>query len=113
MGGGEEVELAMENSLHAGVGDVVEISISDSAMLKAVFVIYMVPVIGLIAGALIGQNLAPSVSMDPTTLSPLLGFAFLGVALLAVRIIGRRLGKLRQYLPRMVRIVKKSEPCPN
>ena len=66
LGGGKEVEIQVQNTLSASVGDLVELSISDSAFLKAVFVVYMVPVFFLMAGALLGNALAPGWGMDPS-----------------------------------------------
>ena len=108
-GGGQEMDLTVENRLKAEVGDTVEVSISDKAMLKAVFLVYMVPVIGLIVGAFLGEYLAPRYGMDNAVMSPLLGLGLMGVAFVVVRVVGRRLGTLKEYLPRMVRIVKKDE----
>ena len=101
--------MKVENSLNAAIGDMVEIEVSDTAFLKATFVIYMIPVFGLFLGAGLGQYFAPVFSFDASTWTPILSITFLFLSFIIVKIMGNYLGKKTLYQPRMRRIVTK---CP-
>jgi sigma-E factor negative regulatory protein RseC len=57
-GGGAHMEVQARNTLEAQVGDVVTISIRSGSFLKLTFIIYMVPILALVGGALVGYWLA-------------------------------------------------------
>ena len=88
------------------MGDLIVLSVSSSAVLKVSFLLYVFPILLMIGGAVIGQNLAPRLQMDPSTLSLLTGLLFFLVAFVFVRLSSNRMGKKNEYRPRIVRIIK-------
>ena len=108
MGGGKEMEIAVDNSLGASPGDRVMVRVSDSAFLKATFLVYMVPVIGLFIGALIGQSLGTRWGYDPDGFSALFGISSLIVTFAVVRVFANRLGQQEKYQPKIIKIVSKT-----
>ena len=75
-GGGRDMEVKAINSAGASVGDRIVLSFETASLLKATFLIYVFPIILMIAGAVLGQVLAPLIEFSPSGLSVLLGFAF-------------------------------------
>ena len=59
---GKAMLIEVANDLQAKVNDHVEISVPEGSLLKLSFLVYFVPILALIAGALGGSVLAPSSS---------------------------------------------------
>ena len=87
----------INNSLQANVGDKVEIAIPRSSITKASMIVYFVPLVGLILGALIGQNLFNS---EATTIVSSIGGFILGLAV--THFYNQRLADSQEYQPKMV-----------
>jgi sigma-E factor negative regulatory protein RseC len=87
------------------VGDRIVLSVSSAAVLKVSFLLYVFPILLMIVGAVIGQNLGPRLQMDPSILSLLTGLLFFLMAFVFVRLGSNRMGKRDEYRPRIVRII--------
>ncbi|MBW1990240.1 MAG: SoxR reducing system RseC family protein [Deltaproteobacteria bacterium] len=109
MGGGKEVEFLVKNTLDAAPGDRVAVGVSDASFMKATFLVYFVPMMGLVAGALLGNRLAAGTSLDPEAAAVLLGLAGFAVTFAAVRLLANKLGAKTQYQPYMAKILKRAE----
>ena len=109
MGGGKDMFFEVENTMNAQLGDQVKVRVSDKAFLKAIFLVYVIPMIAFIAGAFLGNNMGESFGMNPSAASALAGFGVMGVVFAGVRVIGNRLGQNASYKPRMIGIVAKAE----
>ena len=81
------------------------LSVSSAAVLKVSFLLYVFPILLMIVGAVIGQNLGPRLQMDPSMLSLLTGLLFFLMAFVFVRLGSNRMGKRDEYRPRIVRII--------
>lgn len=105
LGGGKEMEVEAINVAGARIGDQVVIGFETASLLKASFLIYIFPILGLIAGAAVGEAIAPYFSMNKS-LSALLigGFAFF-LCYLFIRKKGNELAKNRSYRPKVIRIL--------
>ncbi len=103
-GGGMEMEVEALNSADARVGDRIVLKIETASLLKASFLLYVFPILAMIAGAVLGQALAVMRGTDPSGLSALFGFLFFALAFLVIRITGRRLSKNASYKPSIVKI---------
>lgn len=110
MGGGKEMEVSVVNLLGAKAGDRVVLKMDTSPLLKATFLIYLVPVLMLLAGAAAGQLLAKAAGSDSSVPSALLGFGALAAGLFIVRTAGRRLSERAEYRPRVFRVIGRSTP---
>lgn len=108
-GSGKEMEVEAFNSAGAKVGDRIVLSIQTASLLKATFLIYIFPIISMLAGAFWGQKIGlDSGSQDPSGFSALMAFLFLGLAILVVKFVGKAMSLKREYIPTIVRIVKHS-----
>lgn len=96
---GKTAVVAAANEIRADVGDSVTIDMADKKVLGAAFLVYIVPLIALIAGYFIGYAVFKSEL-------PSVGIAFLLMAVTFGIIIlcDKRLKK--RYTPRIVSIIK-------
>ena len=105
LGGDVDMEVEAMNTAGGAVGDRVLLALPSSSVVKMAFLVYMIPVICLVAGAVAGSRLASSLSLNSELTA--LGLAALGfaVAFLVVRKIGQAMGKKREYRPEIVKVL--------
>lgn len=97
------------NALGAVVGDRVKLATSSSAFLRSSFFLYVVPLIGLVLGAIIGQLVGERLEgVDPDLLSAVIGVAFLVGTFLLIRVGSRALPK-ENYMPNIAEILPGGE----
>ena len=103
-GGGKEMEVEAINTADARVGDRIVLNIKTASLVKATFLLYVFPILAMIAGAALGQVVASMRGVDPSGLSALTGFLFFGLAFIVIRITGRRLANKSGYQPEIIKI---------
>ena len=106
---GRDMTVTALNIVSARPGDRVRLEIATGAFMKVMFLLYIVPVMALLAGALIGLALAGD---SAAAVGALIAF-ILAVAFVRQR--GRRMGTMDAYQPRIVKIVRRraaDEPQP-
>lgn len=108
VGGGKEMEVEAMNHAGARVGQRVVLSFDTSPLLKATFLLYVFPIIAMIVGAFVGQQLAPNFNFDTSFLSAIFAFLFFGLTLLFVRSKGNKLAKKDEYRPKIIRVISQS-----
>ncbi len=98
------------NPLGARVGDQVKLATSTKSFLQSSFMLYIVPLIALIIGAitgnLVGEHLVTGI--DPNLLAALIGTAFLVGSFLIIRVGSRAIPK-EAFMPRIIAIIPESE----
>ena len=101
LGGGTERKITAFNQVGATVGDRVIITIGSGAFIKASLVVYLLPVLALVIGALLGEKYSSqiSASVSPEMVSVLTGVACLGVSFGAIRLFTNRLSQNQKYYP--------------
>ncbi|RJQ81476.1 MAG: hypothetical protein C4519_08900 [Desulfobacteraceae bacterium] len=104
-GSGKSQEVEAINDAGARVGDHIRLSINSGAMLKATFLLYLFPILCMIAGGGLGNWAAPYFQADPSTVAAIAALLCFGMALLIVRAGGRHLGGKEAYRPRIIRII--------
>lgn len=108
--GGETSNMLVEVEDPIGVrpGQTVEISMETASFLQTTFLTYMVPVIALLAGALLGKYLGPDMGLSETG-AAVLGALVLGAAaMFAALTLGRKMGEKDNFRPKIRRIIKSS-----
>jgi sigma-E factor negative regulatory protein RseC len=109
VGGGGEAEVVANNAANARVGDRVVISFQTGSLLKAMFLLYLFPILCLLAGAVIGNNYADTLHFDSSVFSAIIGFLFFGVAVVFVINKGNQMATKDEYQPKIIRILKRGE----
>ena len=104
-----EMIVQVENSLNAKAGDRVVIGFDAAPMLKLSFMLYILPVIFLISGAVIGQHLSPAMNMDESPASILVGLAFFALSFVVVRLFNNRYANKKEFKPFMVRFARTTD----
>jgi len=103
--GDKEMRVEVENELHAREGDSVEVSMPTRSVAKMALVVYLGPVVALIAGAFIGDAVGRSFQFD-SPLAPVIGGAvLLAASLLALKGFDRFAQSRPEYHPHMTRIL--------
>jgi sigma-E factor negative regulatory protein RseC len=103
-GSSSEMEVEAINTADAQVGDRIVLNINTSSLFKATFLLYVFPILSMIAGAVLGQVVAIMRGSDPSGLSALFGFLFFGLAFVVIRITGRRMSSNDSYKPEIIKI---------
>ena len=98
---GKKRKVEVINTTRARVGDKVLITIRTASLLKATFLLYLFPILCMLAGASIGHFGAHLVGMTPA----MGGFTCLFTAFIYVRLKGNRLSEQTQFKPRISRIL--------
>lgn len=102
---GESMAVEAYNQAGGQVNDRVKVVTSTKNFLQSSFLLYIVPIIGLLIGAGIGQTIAegrPGM-IDPSLLSALIGSLFLVMTFVAIRFFTRKV-KREKFMPTIVSI---------
>lgn len=102
--------VEVRNDLQARVGDDVEISIPSRSLIKMGILVYLLPVLGLILGAYVGNAFSTPLDLDSNLASFLGGALALGVSFGVLKKIDRKAQKKPEYHPRMKRILISAVP---
>jgi sigma-E factor negative regulatory protein RseC len=83
-------------------------------VLKASFLVYILPVLGLVIGSVIGQRYSTEIwaGGDPETVSVLTGLFFLAVSFLSIRVFNSRFGASQKYYPVIEKVLDRSHGDP-
>lgn len=106
LGGGKEMEVEAINAAKARPGDQVLLTLEDQSLVKLSFLVYMFPILALIAGAALGQKVAPLAGLNSELSSFGLGSIFFGLAFLIVRKKDKKLERTGATIPRVARIIR-------
>ena len=102
---GKEMKVEAINSVGAREGDRIVLSFKTASLMKATFLLYVFPIICMIAGAVVGQKMAPRWGYNPSSLSAAVGFLFFFVAIFIIKIRANRMARKREYKPEIIRIM--------
>jgi len=109
----KSMKVEVLNPLGAKPGERVVLTFDTGSLLKATFLLYILPIAGLLAGAIIGNHLAGQWALGAgprSGFSALIGFCGLCLTLLFVRKKGNQLGRRQRYRPRITRVLKSFPP---
>ena len=99
------MEVQALNVAGAQVGDRILLQIETGAVLKVSFLLYVFPILLMLAGAVVGQVLAPVFDLNPSGLSAAAGLGCFLFSFFLIRRTGNRLASQKTYRPRVVRII--------
>lgn len=105
--GQKVTQLKVLNSLGAKPGDEVLLGMADNALVTGSLLVYMIPLVMLLLGALAGEGLAGHLGMDAELMPIVGGAAGFALAVLLVRILLQKTSAGLQMQPVMLRILAK------
>ena len=105
----KEQIVQVSNTINACEGDRVVIGFKTAPLLKLTFMLYIFPIILLIAGAAIGQSLAPRFEADPSVASLLAGLTCFALSFAIIRRISNTLSNNKEFKPFLIRISRQKE----
>ena len=106
LGGGKEMEVEAINAAQARPGDQVLLTLEDQSLVKLSFLVYLFPILALLAGAALGQKLASFFTINPEMASFGLGAIAFGLAFVLLKFKDRKLERTGQTIPKVARIIK-------
>lgn len=96
------------NIADAKEGDLVSISLDSGTALKNAAILYLTPVAGLLAGAILGTQLNESLAISETSASIAFGFSGLCLGFIIAIVISILLAKNKRNIPIISHIIKSS-----
>ncbi len=106
----KEMIVKVDNTISACIGDRVAIGFRTGPLLQLTFMLYVFPIILLMAGAAIGQAAAPVFNTDQSLTSIFTGISCFAVAFIIIRKLNNKLASQKKYMPFLIRIVQKNPP---
>ena len=101
-GGGANAEIWARNTVGAEAGDVVTISMRGSSLLKASFFVYMLPIIAIIGGIVLGHLLSRLIPVDENVLVGLFGLLAFSGAFVWLKKQGDKFSKKQEFTPEII-----------
>ena len=98
--------LELDNPLGAHEGDTVRLTISESAVIKASAILYLLPALCLIGFALLGNAMSSRLSVSSDGGAVIGALAGLGIGFFATWAMARRAEKDRRIVPVITSVVK-------
>lgn len=106
-------QILIKNTLDASVGDELIIGIDDNALVKGSLLIYAMPVILLLLGALVGEFWAKSNNLNAELVSIIGGCLGFGLSMFFIRSILSRSRLHAEINPHMLRVSHKASNAHN
>ncbi len=99
--------VEVQNPLAAEVGEQVRIATTTKSFLQSSFLLYIVPLVALVIGAIAGMLVGESISagLDPNLLSAIFGVFFMCGSFVILRVGSSVLNK-ESYMPKIIEILK-------
>lgn len=109
--GADEGLMEALNNVDARAGDTVRVALKPYAYLKGTALVYGVPSLMLIIGAVAGKEYLPGLfpSLDPDLASAAGGFGLFTIGFLVMKIVTARLSAKKDYIPVIEEIISRKQ----
>ncbi|MGB5823082.1 MAG: SoxR reducing system RseC family protein [Proteocatella sp.] len=104
----KEINITAKNDLGAKVNDKVNLLIETPDLLKAVIIVYLIPLVALLAGVGISTYVTKLMGIDGETISIIVGLACTALSYMIVKNKDAKLKKTKKYEPAIVEILGQS-----
>mgnify|MGYP001819143353 FL=1 len=102
---GKVMEVDAINGAGAREGDRILLHFETASLMKACFLLYLLPVVFMLMGAVLGHWLALKASMNVSLLSAVFGFLSLFLSFVMIRSKANALGNNDAYKPKIIKIL--------
>ena len=105
---GESSEIEAMNPIHAKVGQAVKVSIKPQVYLKGTMLVYGIPLVALIAGAIFGKNIGETYfsGTNSDLIAAIAGFGALILSFLLIKVWTRSFETKTEYKPVIEEIIE-------
>ncbi len=100
----KEGEVTAVNLAGAHPGDAVTVGFESGSLIKISMLLYLFPVICMIAGAILGAHLAPGYGMEESSAAALFSFGAFFVSFVCIRLASGRISGDAKYQAKVIRI---------
>jgi positive regulator of sigma E activity len=104
--GGNKMVIKAVNQAQAREGDVVVLYLNTGAKFKCIAIVYLLPVFGILAGALSSNYLSGLIGLDPSWGMALFTIIGVGTAIVLMRFLANRMASQERFTPIVKRIVR-------
>jgi len=101
----KDLELILANSVAAKVGDIVQLTMAETAIIKASAILYLTPAVCLMLGAAVGYYMAGITGWSPDPSSAVGSIAGLLVGLMFSWIISKQVAGKKTFMPRLTSVI--------
>jgi positive regulator of sigma E activity/YHS domain-containing protein len=113
LGGSSKMVIKAMNSAGAGIGDLVSITLKSGTVVQSAAIFYLIPLIGLIFGAVLGSTSNLGLPLSETAAGILFSFAGLALGFLITAVITRWLSAKQDFTPVITRVIKSGFRAPD
>ena len=103
---GKRMEVLAINQAGARKGDRILMQFETASLMKACFLLYILPVGCMLVGAILGHWAALSLGIDTSIFSAFSGFGALFLSFAVIRSHANRLGQRDAYKPKIMKVLK-------
>lgn len=98
----KDIMLVARNNVNANVGDMVEVSMATGGVLSAAFIMYVIPLVGLFVGLMLGQFLFSG----NDGLVALVGVLIMALAFFIIKLNDKKFLKNEKYTAQILTILQ-------
>ncbi|MDH8677128.1 SoxR reducing system RseC family protein [Fusibacter bizertensis] len=98
----KDIMLVAKNAVKAKDGDLVEVSMETGGVLSAAFIMYILPLVGLFIGLLVGQTFFKGSDV----MTALLGLVFMAAIYLVIKMNDKRFLRNEKYTAKILKILQ-------
>jgi sigma-E factor negative regulatory protein RseC len=108
---GDQDLMEADNPLGAVKGQRVKVVVAPQVYLKASLILYGIPMVAMVTGAILGKNAAVAYVGEPNSdlWAFIAGMTCLVISFLFIRLYNNKVEKTREYKPVIVEILSRSE----
>ena len=103
----KDITLIAKNDVNAHKGDLVEVEMATNGVLSAAFIMYVIPLFGLLTGLLAGNSLSGGNDL----ITAISGLAVMSLTFLMIKLNDKKFLKNDKYIAHVIRIIQKD--CEN
>ncbi len=103
-----KIKAKVQNPIGARPGDVVEIYLDNRALWQSALVLYVLPLVGLFLGAIVGGALELSWFASQSTAAVLGGIMGLGIGLVLAVAVGNSRYAKQHFIPSITKVISQS-----
>lgn len=107
--GDENMQMKVEvlNEAGAEIGDIVEIDLETNNVLRAAFFVYVIPLVALVLGIVLGKYIFVSAGSRTEAYSAILGVVLMAATFAGIKLNEKKFSSSKQYLSQIVKVLDK------